>query len=500
MDRPALTVRLGQSIGFLTLGSSLFDVLTSLKAESKQFPKLDVSYSSGQPLTTPIIVTLPENGLRLRFDGPDQRLRLIEILEFGKNKFLLNGQEISPSNASKDSSGLLFPKVSRLFHDSYPGEFLPAINGSEYGTYVLSFSGAALSFPLKQSTYNRKWTDHATMLTSAGTAVTSIAIFASSSWSSARHGLFLTTSKAQNVPRTRDGGSDEVDYVRVLGAGKLVVMRQSSPPCLITLNETTAQDLITELGPPDAVFKRPEKSNESSRKPLRLDRRRSSAIRNSYGSTPSSYSSTNTDTYDADFEEDDGIDGPDVVHGEDQYYCYYHHGFDILLSSPAEALSMPPYATNQADDTIDQRPAVGNSHITATRIVLHGNVPGSYAFNRHRRCRWNLEDTVKPGNYDLDHINSEAKFSDIHDILIRTFEDICSEKDMRNGMVIVRDCDGDSLSNSALLINGDGEEFEEEDKWDRTREQWLKNTRLYKVPGLMFEVMPNGAVSALTVY
>ena len=73
------------------------------------------------------------------------------------------------------------------------------------------------------------------------------------------------------------------------------------------------------------------------------------------------------------------------------------------------------------------------------------------------------------------------------------------EKDMKEGMVIVRDWAGDSPSSSAILI-GEGADEEEEESSGQAGEKWLKNTQLYKFPGLMFEVMHNGAITALTIY
>ncbi|KAG9594801.1 hypothetical protein KCU77_g5877, partial [Aureobasidium melanogenum] len=84
---------------------------------------------------------------------------------------------------------------------------------------------------------------------------------------------------------------------------------------------------------------------------------------------------------------------------------------------------------------------------------------------------------------------------------------------MSEGMVIVRSWGGDtdSMTGSAILINGefdledDMEFINGQDGWEREKkdengdEQWLRNTKLYKFPGLMFEVMHNGAISALTV-
>lgn len=51
-------------------------------------------YSKETPIESPIIIELKYNGLRVRFDGVDQRLRLIEVVEWGKMKLTYKNVEI----------------------------------------------------------------------------------------------------------------------------------------------------------------------------------------------------------------------------------------------------------------------------------------------------------------------------------------------------------------------------------------------------------------------
>ncbi|KAF2224551.1 hypothetical protein BDZ85DRAFT_261165 [Elsinoe ampelina] len=472
----------GHGVGFLRLGAGLYDVLTALKVDQKRFPKLNISYDSRTPLITPVVIELPDNGLRLRFDGPEQRLRLLEILSLDKDQFThKNDPIIPPNDQGTGPSQLMYRRVYQLFGASYPGEYIPPSNGSRTGTYVVSYPGIALSFPLSPSAWSPK-VDHAKMLAESGSSVSSIAIFDGKSWAEARTDLFTRKPPLPQtllpITRHKEGHPDEVESISVQSGNILQFARRSSPPVSIRLGETTAQDLINDFGPPESVYKRPNDSSDTTVRPTRGARRRSSSVvPRSFGSTPSSISSTNTDTYDADFEEDDGIDGPDVVRHEDQYYCYFQHGFDALVG---------PIETTGLVSTSAQ-PVV-------TRVIFHGNVPGSFEFNRHRRSRWTLEHVT-----GHETITSESRFPEVHDQLIGNFANQWPEKDMKEGMVVVRDWAGDSPSGSAILI-GEGAESEEEEAWGKDGEQWLKNTQLYKFPGLMFEVMHNGAISALTVY
>lgn len=470
-------------IKYTGLAAALYDVLTALKVDHKRFPKLDVSYSPSNPLTVPVVVELPENGLRLRFDGSEQRLRLIEILDIDKDQFTVKNEPvIHAHDQTAGPSQLMYRRVYQLFGASYPGEYIPPSKGSRLGTYVVSYPGIALSFSLDSSAWSPQ-VDHAKMLAEAGASVSSVAIFEGKSWAEARKDIFTRTPSLPQsllpITRHKEGSPDEVEAVTIQANNKLQFLRRSGLPVTVLLGETTAQDLINDFGPPDSTYKRPGDMSDATLRPARVSRRRSSSVvPRSFGSTPSSISSTNTDTYDADFEEDDGIDGPDVVRHEEQYYCYFHHGFDALLG-PADA---------------PKGLASTSSQPVVNRIIFHGNVPGSFEFNRHRRSRWSLEHVKGASS-----ITSESKFPEVHDQLVGNFSNQWPEKDMKEGMVIVRDWAGDSPSGSAILI-GEGAESEEEEAWGKDGEQWLKNTQLYKFPGLMFEVMHNGAISALTVY
>lgn len=473
----------------MRLGAGLYDILTALKNDQKRFPKIDISYSSRTPLSLPVIVELSQNGLRLRFDGPEQRLRLIEIIDLEQDQFTVKNESlISTSDVSNrpGRSPLLYRRVYQLFGASYPGEFIPSVPPSPTGTYVVSYPGIALSFTLESSAWSPE-VDHAKMLADRMSTVSSIAVFEGKSWAEARKHLFTGKSNfpqsLSNNPRQREGLPDEIDNISIQQDNKIEFFRRTNLPVTVTIGKTTAQDLINDFGPPDSTFKRPGDTSEGTIRPSRGSRRRSSSVvPRSFGSTPSSLSSTNTDTYDADFEEDDGIDGPDIVRPEDQYYCYFHHGFDVLVGSATE------HATGTLSSTASQP--------VATRIIFHGNVPGSFEFNRHRRCRWTLART----NDNSTELTSESSFPTIHEQLVAQFKNEWPERDMREGMVIVRDWAGDSPSNSAILIGESADEEEEESWGHEGGDKWLKNTQLYKFPGLMFEVMHNGAITALTVY
>ncbi|THV74546.1 UPF0183-domain-containing protein [Aureobasidium pullulans] len=510
----SLPFRAGHSLGFMVIGASLFDVLTKLKNDTRTFPKVDLTFSSETPLKTTIIVNLPRNGFRLRFDAPDQRLRLIEIVDFTRMPFTFKGGDLVPAQALPNGqSYLTYKKAYQLFGPTYPGEFIPLKDGSNTGLYVLSWPGVSVTFPIPVAAFTPN-KDYAAMLTASAYPATAMAIYEGRFWPEIRKDLFtyspMTPRSSSLIGRPKEGPADEVEHVNVYGAGRVELLRRSSSKTLILLSQTTPQDLITELGPPDAIMPRSRLSDDLPQKNINNNRGRPQAQRGSYGSTPSSYSSTNTDTYETDFDEDEETNGAEASRAnEQQYYCYFEHGFDILLGPPTD-ISPLPRGSDETREAPQSNLTPIDGHLTVTQIIFHGNIPGSYPFNRHRRSRWSLNYIP----YCEKPITSESLFPSFHQTLVKGFSHIWPAKDMSEGMVIVRSWGGDtdSTTGSAILINGEmdmdediefvnsNEGWEREKKEENGDEQWLQNTKLYKFPGLMFEVMHNGAVSALTVY
>lgn len=88
------TIFPGKALGSLSLGSSLQSVISVLKANPTVFPSIKISYSKHDPVQTPITINLKYNGLRLRFDGQNQKLRLIEVIEWGKMALSYKKREV----------------------------------------------------------------------------------------------------------------------------------------------------------------------------------------------------------------------------------------------------------------------------------------------------------------------------------------------------------------------------------------------------------------------
>ena len=247
----------------------MHDVLTRLKAQTQIYPTIDISYSPSKPLAAPVILNLPRNGNRLRFDGPDQRLRLIEVLDFTKTQLTYKntdlvklsettGSETTPSI----SSGPLFRHVyNRVMGPAFPGEYIPPAPNSclTEGLYILSYPGIAFTFPFQDS----KWDpvkDFVSLLSSSAAAPgKAMAIFAGESWQDACHDLMNPPCSNPRSLALSSRGKEfrprEVDLVRIRGNGWVDMERGANTPTFrINLGRTTPQDLVAELGPPDAIY------------------------------------------------------------------------------------------------------------------------------------------------------------------------------------------------------------------------------------------------------
>ncbi|KAF8471679.1 hypothetical protein BDZ91DRAFT_716303 [Kalaharituber pfeilii] len=487
-----------RGLGFFVLGTSIYDILTEIRNNPSQYPSSALIYDSQTPLSSNVIVNLEMNGLRLRFDGADQRLRLIEVTSFQKSRLSYNGSELARNGQSPTFRYI----YNKLFGPTYPGEYL-----SDQSIYILSYPGIAFSFPVDKDQWKED-VDLVSLLsaTNAQPAI-SMAIFHGQSWAEARNQLFtkppinprnpnVTSLSAKQSP-----ANDEIELVRVYhSTGKVELVRRHNPSYFITLHSTTPQDLVTELGPPSSIYHKNDH---------RLSIHRAHGGGGSGAADEIELEADPlTQSDNGESEDDDDSDSGST----DYFYNYFGHGFDVFISTSA-------------------------GHV-ASKVILHGNVPGSYEFNRYRRCRWEIiygedselansingnqnstggvgadlgvsevgvageyyfggQTTSGPGGSAstpapttaTPPLNSEMCFDEINERLKEKFG--ATQKPMLLNRA------SDSPSSSVELLGG----WEEGDlRGAGSAEEAFGNTELYGFPGLIFEALRNRAVSSLTVF
>lgn len=519
MDDSSFILQPGRSLGFMTLGCSLHEILSTIKAEVKAYPRFQLYHDDIHPIQSPIQLVLPDNGLRLQFDGPDQRLRLIEVLDFAKARLVYKDIEVfkpaeGQSFMSATPSGPRFRHVyDKLLGPTYGGEYVPPrsnqADATACGTYNLSYPGVAFNFPVQHSAYSPK-KDFISLLSSSATGpATSMAVFSGESWQKARGTLFTAAPpnpRSLALSKAKDGGPDEIEVVRVHGEGRLELVRRTSPPTWIILGETIPQDLIMELGAPDSIHRK-----NDHRLSIHKNRRTSDASDLSHGAlSPDELESDQGSAARSDEDDEAVAEAQERENAAaEHFYNYYHHGFDILISQPNQMSPTAPSIKSESVSNDGELSTLPLNHLTATKIIFHGNIPGSYQFNRHRRSRWVLEHV--PSAKDHKPITSEMQFSDVSSRLKVVFkskyENEEQERLQQRGMALNRGW-GDSPGSSCELLGG----WEETSGPRRPPQFAMKgsvveesakdvgNVELYGFPGMIFEVLKNGAVSALTVY
>lgn len=415
-----------------------------------------------------------------------------------KNQKVVKG--VKPQEQSSQQGPNFRHVYNRLFGPSYPGEYIPPPKQSSHGTYVLSYPGIAFSFPLLDSAWSDQCDFVALLSSSAALPATSMALFQGPSWPESRGKLFTQQPQYPRSPalvgKSRESVPDEIEEFLIFGAGKVEVVRRSTPSSYITLSETTPQDLIAEFGPPDAIYRKHDRRISIHRAAGRAggaDLQMSPSPGRGIDATDTDQSSSNSITDDSDEETSPVTLDPSSLPPE-CFFNYFHHGFDAFISYPTT-----PGPAFPGSGLTDPSTPAPSSHLTVTKIVLHGNVPGSYPFNRHRRSRWRVN-----LNSSGDSILSETPYDEISGALRKVWKGLyassAEEQALQRPMVLNRGW-GDSPESSVEFLGG----------WEETtgrgqrmgtegRDGGLGNTELFGYPGLLFEVMKNGAVSCLTIY
>lgn len=442
---------------------------------------------------------------------------MIEVLDFTKNHITFKDKDLvrsanstappgSPNpNEATSASGPTFRHIyNRLLGPTYAGEFIPPKAGQEVGIYVLSYPGVAFNFSLPASAYSPNKDVMTLLSTSSAQVATSMCIFSGDSWAAARPTIWtdiLPSVKPTSIlPRSKEVTPDEVSLIRLHGGGKMELFRKwTNNAFLVQLGETTPQDLVRELGPPNAIYRKNDQkmvihkmrttSNAHSR-PSAGELSRPDDL------TDTDHSSMNTGSDDSDDEAaiEESVSSP----AGECFYNYFYLGFDVLLSTPV-APSKAPQAAKDEFAAGHKAPAEIKAHtpdrLVATKLVLHGNIPGSYEFNRHRRCRWEIDYLQDTGNGSP--VTSESRFPDIEDRLSQKWGKLMHQQESlprQRGMVLNRGW-GDSPGSSCELLGG-----WEESGGKRVEASGDSTTTLYGFPGLVFEVLKNGFVNTVTVF
>ncbi|KAI0677565.1 UPF0183-domain-containing protein [Trametes maxima] len=284
-------VRPGSGLGMFEIGTSLWNVLDTLRGLQHSFPQVDVKYDPDTP-TTPIILHLRPH-LDLLFSGHHQRLHTISIKKLrDPNPPLTLTYKNSVLSSSEDV--LKRVGVSRVFGPTYPGDDLryPGVSFS----FEEDSRGDTLKSPTAQLDDRQQEVKR----------------------------VILSQKNPDNEPKD---ALDEVSecaamagelsraIVKVHEGVTLQFYPSGSEPVQVLLGSSTAQDLTVELGPPLRVhYKEDDRMTIHSR---------------------SSQSETDADS--------------------DYFYNYQQHGVDFLISGSTHAVKKIVLHSNVPGTPLFQR-------------------------------------------------------------------------------------------------------------------------------------------------
>jgi hypothetical protein len=197
-----------------------------------------------------VVVWLPADGLRLQFDGRQQYLRVIEVLEWGKFKLTYNGTELGRQGS------VTFKQIySRAFGPTHPGTY-----NSDAGVYILSYPGVAFTFPIAKDNPDLPESSEgflrylSTQNGQNSLECSSMAVYQGHSWPEVCDTLFDI---AYDLPYREQV---ELDYVEAdPSSNRNCTFHFLNHPdgltkSLVSLGETTMQEIIVMLGPPSERF------------------------------------------------------------------------------------------------------------------------------------------------------------------------------------------------------------------------------------------------------
>lgn len=455
------------------------------------------------------------------------------MLDFGKVK-LQHGEHMINKNAleathglgsSKKEAGPDFKHVYKEFGPSNPGEYIG--EDGKPGVYCISFKdGIAFTYPVNAPEGFSKldFVRQVAVLDSnaCGTA-TSMVVFRGRSWPLARADIY--TADMSDLPLSpslwarREGVPAEIDFARVHDRGRIELLRRDAPAFMLRLGETTQQDLLTELGPPDSIFK--QDKNKAMTHKRRTSSMNSARARMNLGTDRAA---SETDGSDAWSDEDEDEDETVINEMDDEdvgtWWNYFAHGLDVLISQAHQLPAASPTAPQtHAENDSRENTTIARNHLTVTKVCLHSNIPGAWQFNRHRRLRWSFDSWPLPADDEISSstystssnpLTSEHKFRAIQTHLRAVFRETYAteleQNEQQQPQAFNRDWgDNSSLGNSVVELLGAFDEGaggrQKAGVSDSAAEYGrLGEVLVYGFPGLAFEVLKNGCVAWVQIW
>ncbi|XP_046842170.1 phagosome assembly factor 1-like isoform X2 [Xenia sp. Carnegie-2017] len=356
---------LGNGEWEFVLGMPVSQCVQILKRQCTVIKSVQVIYSEANPLAVDLILKLPDDGICLKFDSSDQRLKIIEVYHMKKVKLKYCGGHFNSPH--------LEPTIDQI--DQSFGATHPGVYDSSHQLFELTFRGVSFTFPIDSKFEPDFVHGLGSLRFSSGPGapvVSKMSIYSGNS--------LTNKTKAPPMPIQCFYGNCYAESVQVLRAsGKVtgllfkLVGEGNSFGTLPDLNKKvvertvsfgdTCQDVMTCFGSPCKVFyKAEDKMRIHSPYTYKLDQSNSS----------------------------------------DYFFNYFTLGVDILFDASSHKVK---------------------------KMILHTNFPGHYNFNMYHRCQFVINITrpqkselVDLGQEEQFEINPCTKWDCVQNFLGKTVE------------------------------------------------------------------------------
>lgn len=260
------------------LGNSLYDTVSRMKDLNE---RMRIAYGSKNYLDTPILVMLANLGVRLMFHSSgNQELMLIEILDFSCRKLCYKGtflndiiysypsdEELCDTSQIPTRKKQVLPSTLKQIYNKIFGPTFPGNLDRERRSYVLSYPGIAFRFKINLDELLLRLenvedsNNILSILTNWDVAADipcqSFAVYKGESYGEF-HKCLQTLSRSNLVDYSKSAVGLRVKKILVnLSKGTADIERDLDgplPAATIKIGDTTQQDIIRLLGPPDASF------------------------------------------------------------------------------------------------------------------------------------------------------------------------------------------------------------------------------------------------------
>ncbi|KAH3678885.1 hypothetical protein WICPIJ_008812 [Wickerhamomyces pijperi] len=452
-----------ESLGDLKLGTYLNDTLNLLTQSKIQ---ISLRYDSKKINETPLVLKLIKYGIHLIFNPKTQRMIMIDV----------EIPDLDHINVKQNNLGLIY--CNEMIHNwkftnLYNEVFGPTRRGVSYdndSVYMLNYPGLTLKFDIG----SLKFTEGSDIMTELLTLPQDDAVkckrlylheypsfhsFLSSQPTRStkeklqikekRHTAQGDKSSALNPP--------EIESIEISPGNKIKIHFLSNcrtPPLEISLHESTPDQIIRILGPPDAIY---------VKKPSKLK------IHNIISQTES----LSLDEEEEEEHEDQQINSREKSDEDFLYHNYFRYGVDFLY-----------------DHSSSNSQRIG----TLIKVIFHNNLPSCHStFRTYNKSQYRIPYLTSE---EGDIIDSSSSFNDVKSVF-----ELLGAQQKRNTTYL-------ELTNDPIIIMNDSAElmvdsFDRiEDYSDTKSAKTLQKSMFYVMSstGMVWEVINDDQIESLTLF